>query len=173
MPWDETAEAELVSRNVTVEVMRNVTRQVGGDSVLDLMGMDGTVWFDATMLAVLYVIFRLLGLSFLYCRTIGSRQRQASSGRPPASARARIPSRPPAPQTRQGVRRHPGQALALEDRLAAVVELVAELLERDRREEQHGRRVLLLRGLLLGFGRGGRRRRRVQASPPQRLRPNL
>lgn len=61
-------------------VMRNVTRQVDGDSVLDLMGMDGTVWFDATMLAVLYVIFRLLGLSFLYCRTIGSRQRKASGG---------------------------------------------------------------------------------------------
>ena len=60
--------------------MRNVTRQVDGDSVLDLMGMDGTVWFDATMLAVLYVIFRLLGLSFLYCRTIGSRQRKASGG---------------------------------------------------------------------------------------------
>ena len=32
------------------------------------------------MLAVLYVIFRLLGLSFLYCRTIGSRQRKASGG---------------------------------------------------------------------------------------------
>ena len=32
------------------------------------------------MLAVLYVIFRLLGLSFLYCRTIGSRQRKASAG---------------------------------------------------------------------------------------------
>ena len=61
-------------------VMRNVTRRVDGDSVLDLMGMDGTVWFDATMLAVLYVIFRLLGLSFLYCRTIGSRQRKASGG---------------------------------------------------------------------------------------------